>query len=408
MDIKIPDLQLSRSVSLVIITFYGLGTILGAGIYVLISEISSVSGIYSPLAFLLSAIIVSFSAFSYAELSSRYPRSAGEATYIQEAFSIKWLSALAGWAIVLIGIVSAATISNGFVGYFQVFFNIPDWLCIFILVTSLGIIAFLGVNISLKAAAVMTIVELFGIGLVIYFGLDSLQGFSERYTEFIPLGDFYLWNNIFAGAFIAFYAYVGFEDIVNMAEEVKNARKNLPIAIIISLVFTTICYILVSFIAVTSIPSEILNTSRSPFTTLIQQNSDFSPAIITLISIIAIINGALVQIIMGSRVLYGMGSQKLSVSFFSHINKRTKTPDFATAFVAIVVLMLALFFPLVTLAKTTSFLTLLIFMLINFSLFHLKVKRRLSEGSSYVNLPVIFPFIGFILCAFLIIAQIIQ
>ena len=408
MDIKIPDLQLSRSVSLVIITFYGLGTILGAGIYVLISEISSVSGIYSPIAFILSAIIVSFSAFSYAELSSRFPRSAGEATYIQVAFSIKWLSALAGWTIVLIGIVSAATISNGFVGYFQVFFHIPDWLCIFILVTTLGIIALLGVNLSLKAAAVMTVFELVGIGLVIYFGLDSLQSFSGRYTEFIPPGDFYLWNNIFAGAFIAFYAYVGFEDIVNMAEEVKNARKNLPLAIIISLFFTTICYILVSFIAVTSIPPEILNTSRSPFTTLIEQNSNFSPTIITLISIMAIINGALVQIIMGSRVLYGMGSQKLSVSFFSHINKKTKTPDFATAFVAIVVLMLALFFPLVSLAKTTSFLTLTIFMLINYSLFHLKIKRRLSDRSSYLNLPVIFPLIGFILCAFLIIVQIIK
>jgi len=115
---KVVDAKLNRNIPLWLITFYGIGTILGAGIYVLIAEISSESGNYTPFSFLISAIIVSFSAFSYSELSSRYPRSAGEATYALEAFSKKWLSLLVGWAIVLTGIVSSATIANGFVGYF--------------------------------------------------------------------------------------------------------------------------------------------------------------------------------------------------------------------------------------------------------------------------------------------------
>ena len=127
--------ELNRTIPLWLITLYGIGTIIGAGIYVLIAEISSVSGNFTPFSFLISAVIVSFSAFSYSELSSRYPKSAGEAAYMQEAFSKKWLSLLVGWAIVIIGIVSSATIAKGFVGYFQVFYHIPPWVCIIFLVS---------------------------------------------------------------------------------------------------------------------------------------------------------------------------------------------------------------------------------------------------------------------------------
>ncbi|NIP37599.1 MAG: amino acid permease [Candidatus Dadabacteria bacterium] len=396
--------KLNRSIPLWLITFYGIGTILGAGIYVLIAEISSVSGNFTPFSFLLSAVIVTFSAFSYSELSSRYPRSAGEAAYVQEAFSAKWLSSVAGWAIVIIGIVSSATIAKGFVGYFQVFFYLPDWLCIIFLISMLCLISIWGVSFSLKAAAVMTVVEIIGIVLVIYFCGSNLTSIKTNITEFIPSSDIKTWSNIFVGAFIAFYAYVGFEDIVNMAEEVKNPRKNLPIAIIIALVVTTVLYIIVSLVTVTSLPADVLSNTRSPFTTLIELNSNFPISIITIISIMAIVNGALIQIIMGSRVLYGMASQKISPNFFGHINKHTRTPDYATIFVGFVVLALALWFPLVTLAKASSLIILLVFMLINLSLFIIKVRRK-EEEQSYIRLPVIIPVLGFALCLFLLMAQ---
>ncbi len=400
-------IKLNRNIPLWLITFYGIGTILGAGIYVLITEISSQSGNFTPFSFLLSAVIVSFSAFSYSELSSRYPRSAGEAAYVQQAFSAKWLSGIVGWAIVMIGIVSSATIAKGFVGYFQVFFNVPDWLCTTMLIFVLCLISIWGVSLSLIAAAVMTVVEIIGIVLVIYFCGNNLSTIKTNAADFIPSSDIKTWGNIFVGAFIAFYAYVGFEDIVNMAEEVKNPRKNLPIAIIIALVVTTVLYIIVSLVTVTSLPIDVLSNTRSPFTTLIELNSNFPVSIITVISIMAIVNGALIQIIMGSRVLYGMASQKISLKIFGHINKHTKTPDYATVFVGIVVLALALWFPIVTLAKASSFIILLVFMLVNLSLFIIKVRKK-EEGQSYIRLPVIIPVLGFGLCLFLIMAQLVN
>ncbi|NIP31628.1 MAG: amino acid permease, partial [Candidatus Dadabacteria bacterium] len=335
------------------------------GIYVLIAEISIQSGNFTPFSFLVSAIIVSFSAFSYSELSSKYPKSAGEAVYVQQAFSKKWLSSVVGWAIVIIGIVSAATISKGFVGYFQVFYALPPWICVIFLVSTMCVISVWGVSFSLKTAAVMTIVEIIGIAIVIYYCGNNLSYIKANVADFVPSADIKIWSNIMVGAFIAFYAYVGFEDIVNMAEEVKNPNRNLPIAILTALIVTTILYIIVSLIVVTSLPADILGKTTSPFTDLIEQNSNFPVSIITIISIMAIVNGALIQIIMSSRILYGMASQNISIRFFGHINKRTLTPDYATVFVGLVVLVLAIWFPLVTLAKASSSIILLVFALIN-------------------------------------------
>jgi amino acid transporter len=406
-DNGITGAKLNRSIPLWLITFYGIGTIIGAGIYVLIAEISSESGNFTPFSFLISAVIVSFSAFSYSELSSRYPRSAGEATYVQEAFSKKWLSSLVGWVIVLIGIVSSATITRGFVGYFQVFYDLPPWVCIILLVTILCIISIWGVSLSLKAAAVMTIVEVLGIVLVIYFCAKNLVVLKTNVQDFVPPLDIKVWSNIFVGAFIAFYAYVGFEDIVNMAEEVKNPRKNLPIAILIALIVTTILYILVSLVVVTSLPIDVLNKTTSPFTTIIKLNSNFPVSVITIISIMAIINGALIQIIMSSRVLYGMASQKISLNFFGHINRRTKTPDYATIFVGLIVLTLALWFPLITLAKASSLIILSVFTLINLSLLFIKISKK-DSGQPYISFPIIIPILGSILCLLLVIAQLVS
>lgn len=399
--------KLNRNIPLWLITFYGIGTILGAGIYVLIAEISSQSGYFTPFSFLLSAIIVSFSACSYSELSSRFPASAGEATYVQKAFSKKWLSSIIGWAIVLTGIVSSATIANGFVGYFQIFFELPDWVCVVLLISFLCLISVWGVSFSLKAAALMTIVEILGIVIIIYYGGKNLVFLKDNIQDFIPPFDIKIWSNIFVGAFIAFYAYVGFEDIVNMAEEVKNPKTNLPIAILIALIITTIFYIIVSLVTVTSLPIDVLSNTRSPFTTIIELNSNFPVPIITIISIMAIINGALIQIIMSSRVLYGMASQKISLNFFGHVNTVTRTPDYATLFVSIIVLILAIGFPLVTLAKAASLIILSVFMLVNLSLFFIKLHKR-EGGETYVSFPIFIPAVGFILCLLLVIAQLLS
>ncbi|MCK4587806.1 MAG: amino acid permease, partial [Gammaproteobacteria bacterium] len=296
---------LKRSLSLPLITFYGLGTIIGAGIYVLIGVVASKAGMFSPLAFLLAAFIAGFTAFSYAELSSRLPRSAGEAVYIQEAFGKRWLSTIIGWSVVAIGLVSAATIANGFVGYLKIFIEIPDWLSITCLVISLGLIAAIGISQSVWIATIITLIEIGGLVYVLVVAGDNFSQIPARLPELIPSFEISAWNGIFVGAFLAFYAFIGFEDMVNVAEEVKDAPRTLPKAIIIALVVSTFLYLAIALIAVLALPVNELATSSAPLALIVENsvvsNGNNPTLFISAISLIAVINGALIQIIMASR-----------------------------------------------------------------------------------------------------------
>ncbi|RLA11116.1 MAG: amino acid permease, partial [Gammaproteobacteria bacterium] len=169
-----PNPALKRSIGSVLLTLYGVGTILGAGIYVLVGEVAGRAGIYAPLSFALAALLALFSAFSYAELAARFPVSAGEAVYVEEAFQKPGLSALIGYLVVTIGLVSSATLVHGFTRYLGVFVIVPDWLVLGSVTLCLGLIAIWGVKESLSIAAIMTLVEVFGLLLVVWVGAHNM------------------------------------------------------------------------------------------------------------------------------------------------------------------------------------------------------------------------------------------
>ena len=390
--------ELRRVITLPLITFYGIGSILGAGIYVLISKIAGISGMYMPVSFIIAGIIAGFSAFSYAELSSRFPKSAGEAVYVQEAFSVKWLSAVVGWAIVLVGIVSVATLANGIVGYVELFIKIPDWAIKLLIITVLFFVSIWGVAESLIIASIITILEIAGIILVIFYGFDELLTISYRWHELIPPLNSDIFFPVIFGAFLSFYAYIGFEDMVNMAEEVKEPEKNMPRSIILVLFITTFLYVLVAIVAVLSLPLDRLASSEAPFADLVDRNGNFSVALIGVISLVAVINGMLIQIIMGSRVLYGMSRSKMAPTLFSYIYPRTQVPVISTSLVYIIIVIASLALPLVSLARLTSTIILLVFSSVNLSLVVIKLKNRESLKKGVVNYPVIVPALGFVLC----------
>ena len=400
--------ELKRVITLPLIIFYGIGSILGAGIYVLISKIAGTSGMYMPLSFILAGIIASFSAFSYAELSSRFPKSAGEAVYVKEAFSIKWVSSIVGWAIVITGIVSVATLANGIVGYVSLFVTLPDWAIKLLIITSLYLISIWGVKESLYIAAIITIVEIIGILLIIIYGFENLMTLPNRWNELIPPMNTGVFFSIIYGAFLSFYAYIGFEDMVNMAEEVKNPEKNMPISIITVLIITTILYVLVSLVAVLSLPLERLSSSEAPFVDIISQKNDSLVSLIGVISLVAVVNGMLIQIIMGSRVLYGMSKADMAPKILSYIYPRTQVPIISTTIVFIFVVFAALFLKLVPLAKLTSTIILFVFASVNLSLVVIKLKEnklRVARKKDHIHLPVLIPIIGFILCISFLILQ---
>lgn len=159
---------LKRSMNLLVLTFYGLGTIIGAGIYVLIGEVAGVAGAYMPLSFCLAGLIALFTGLSYAELASRFPVSAGEAVYVKNAWNRNWLSGLVGWMIVLTGIVSAAAITNGFAGYLNVFIDLERHWAIIILCLVLCGVAVYGINLSANAIFVITVLSLAGLAYVVW------------------------------------------------------------------------------------------------------------------------------------------------------------------------------------------------------------------------------------------------
>jgi basic amino acid/polyamine antiporter, APA family len=321
--------QLLRSLSLVEISFYGIGTILGAGIYVLLGKVVNESGMATPSAFFISALIVSFSAYSYTQMSRRFPSSAGEAIYIMEGLNSRHLSALAGYTISLGGIVSAATIARGFTGYFAFFSALPSWAIIILLVTTLTALAAWGVKQSVTIVVATTLLEIAGLLLVLVVGSDEISGRDIPWRQFLPSIDHSL-VAVLSGAFLAFFAFIGFEDMINMAEEVKNPKRNLPLGIAIALIVSTLLYGAVAIVAILTLPLSELANSDAPLALIVERNSAIPVEFMAAISLIAIINGALIQIIMVSRILYGMAGKKLAPQILRSVHPRTRTPLKAT------------------------------------------------------------------------------
>jgi amino acid transporter len=367
---------LKRSLSLPLITLYGLGNILGAGIYVLIGKVAAHAGMFAPVSFLVASLLACLTAFTYAEMSARYPYSAGEAVYLHMGFSMQWLSVLVGLLIVLAGIVSAATIARGFTGYLEVFVSLPVPVVIVTLVMVLGGLAAWGISESVKTAAVITVAETFGLLLILWVALPEPEQWTAQAAAMVPPADGMVWQGILLGGFLAFYAFIGFEDMVNVAEEVRNPLRNLPLAILLALAISVTLYMLVSVVAVSTVAPEQLADSDAPLAFLYSQATGKEPVVISLISIFAIVNGALIQIIMAARVLYGLSNQRWLPGFFGSVNPVTRTPINATVVVSLLVMTMALWLPIETLAGFTSLFILTVFALVNGALWRIKSREK--------------------------------
>ena len=386
---------LKRDITLTLLVFYGLGNILGAGIYVLIGKIAGISGMYITFSFLLACVVIFFTALTYAELSSRFPFSAGEALYAKEAFDSKTLSIAIGLIISLTGILSSATILHGFNGYISHFIDLPPYITSTIVIITLCVVCILGIGHSVKVASALTLIEIFGLLYIIFIGFDKIPMDTVEISELIPPFEISIWYTISLGAFLAFYAFIGFEDMVNVAEEVKNPTKTMPKAIIIVLFISTLLYILVAFVSVLAIEPSVLSKSTSPLSDVYVKLTNKDPILLSFIGMFAVINGALIQIIMVSRVFYGMSMNKWIPNIFSKVNEKTRTPIFATIFASVSILIFTLWLPILTLANLTSFLIFVIFTLMNIALIKIKIQRDPVHG--IISYPIYIPIIGIVI-----------
>jgi len=367
--------KLKRRVSLFGVTVYGVGNVLGAGIYALIGEVVGITGNLSWLAFVLASITGALTGLSYAELSAMYPKSAAEFVYTEEAFKIRILSFLLGWIIIFSGILSAATVALGFANYLAALIGIPSIILtvIFaaILIVILSLVNFIGIKASTWTNILFTFIEAAGLILIIIIGIPHFG--SVNYLE-LPIGSSF--TVVFSAVALIFFAYIGFEDIANIAEEVKNPTKNLPKAIIYSIIITTILYCLTAISIVSILPYSEIADSPAPLnavTTVVL--GPIGGIIMSFIALFATANTVLIMMIVTSRMMYGMARDKALPEGLSKISPKYRTPALAVL-ITMILTMVPLFLGDISIvANATVFGVLITFFLVNLSLIALRRKK---------------------------------
>jgi len=387
-------MKLKRAVGLFEATFFGVGIIIGAGIYALIGPAAGMTGNSLWISFLIGAIIASFTGLSYCELSTMFPKAAAEYVYTRRAFGSRFIAFLVGWLLVLTGMISAATVSLGFAGYFKELFGVFTDIVFSIVPVALLLIAvlsyinFKGIKESSRFNVFLVCIIIIGLLFVIFLGLPKFG--NVNYLE-IPFGS----KGIFSAAALIFFAYIGFEDIVNIAEETRNPRRILPRAIILAIVITTLLYILTALSAVSLADWKDLRTSAAPLAFAASQALGQKAFIfLALTALFATGSTVLIILVVTARMMYGMAREKSLPEFLALIHERTRTPWLAV-FTAMIFSMAFVFFgDIKVVAHLTSLAAFVTFTTVNISLIWLrytmpKMKRAFRVPLNIGNFPVI-------------------
>lgn len=255
--------SLRRRLGLVLLVLYGTGITIGAGIYVLIGAVAGRAGLYTPWAFLLAAIVMGLTVASYAELCSRFPVAAGEAAYVRAAFGTRWLSTLTGLVMIGTAVIASATVAIGASGYVAQFVDWPRGAVVAGIIVLLGAVSAWGVLESVLLASLFTLIEVGGLVAIVAMGLVSGAPVGDSLLALPPL-DTSVWSGVGFASLLAFFAFIGFEDLTNMAEETVKPEQVMPRALAATLAITTLLYMLVAAVAVTTVAPAELAASPAP------------------------------------------------------------------------------------------------------------------------------------------------
>jgi APA family basic amino acid/polyamine antiporter len=402
--------ELRRGIGPWLLLFFVLGDIVGAGIYALVGEVGGLIGGAIWAAFLCAFVLAIFTAASYAELVTKYPRAGGSATYVNNAFRNPFVSFMVAFAVMASGITSACTLTLAFSGdYLAQFISVPIIGAAVVFMLLITAINFYGISESVRINVVLTIVEITGLALIIIIGIAALgtgTGDPARAFEFKE-GTSVL-TAILAGTVLAFYALIGFDDSVNVAEETQHPSRNYPRAIFGALLLAGVIYLLVTFTASMVVPTGVLAESSGPLLEVVEAGPIAIPTqLFAAIALLAVSNGALINMIMASRIIYGMGDQGVMPTVFSNVHPSRRTPWVSILFTAAIALVVLVTIgrndeALSTLGSTTVVLLLLAFVMVNISVL---VLRRDEVGHEHFRAPTAFPILGAVVAAVLLIYQ---
>jgi APA family basic amino acid/polyamine antiporter len=397
--IEFPN-ELRRRLGLPLLVLYGTGITIGAGIYVLIGAVAGRAGKYAPWSFVIAAMVMALTVASYAELSTRFPVSAGEAAYVRAAFKSRVISTFTGLLTIAIGVVASSAVTLGSAGYIGQFVDIPQNVVVVMVVVALGAVAARGILESALLAGVFTLIEVGGLlAIVVAAFRVNLPTFATL-AQPLPT-DIGMLSGIAFASLLAFFAFIGFEDLANVVEEAKTPHRDIPRAMVLTLLISTILYVAVATVAVSAVSIERLSSSPAPLSLVFREVAGVSPATISAIAIVATLNTILAQMTMAARVIYGMARQGDLPRAVGHVNPKTGTPIIATTLIVLLVVALALTVPLVRLAESTSLATLVVFALVNLALLRLR-QRGIQSQQPHVRVPILLPAAGFTACVVMI------
>ncbi len=377
--------------------FFILGDILGGGIYALVGEVGGEVGGAIWASFLVALLLAALTAGSYAELVTKYPRAGGAALYAKKAFGSPLAAFLVAFAVMASGVTSASALARAFGGdYLAEFIAVPVAVAALAFIAIVAVINSIGILISVRLNVVLTLVELGGLALVVIIGVAALssgEGEPGRAIEFKEGSAPVL--AILAGAALAFYALIGFEDSVNIAEETTRPEHSYPVALFAGLAAAGVIYIVVTVVASMTVPTARLEASSGALLEVVQIGPLAVPTkVFSAIGLMALANGALINMIMASRLLYGMAEENVLLPSFGRLSKR-KTPVVAIAFTTLIAAGLILTGDLGALADTTVLLLLGVFIAVNLSALLLRGKR---VDHDHFRVPVVLPFLGIVAC----------
>ncbi|MGE5267627.1 MAG: APC family permease [Deltaproteobacteria bacterium] len=401
------ETRLRRTVGPFELTLYGLGSMLGSGIYALVGKAAGIVGNAVWLSFLAALCAALLTALSYASLGSRYPRAAGAAFVTDRAFRWPVLSFTVGLALVCSGMTSVATQSRVFATNLAA---LAGWQTTPVEVLALGFllimagIVFRGIRESMWVNIVCTLVEVSGLLIVIAVGF-SYWGSVDYFETPAETQDANTLLLILQGSILTFFAFIGFEDTYNVAEEVKNPETTIPIALVSAMLLATALYIAVAISAVSVVPHQELAKAPAPLAAVMQKAAPTFPAtVLVAITMFAVANTALVNYVTASRMLYGMSSQGLLPAAVGRIHRTRQTPHVAILILFALLAPLMLSAGISELASATVLLLLFAFAVVNASLFVL--KRRPGEPPGRFEVPTFVPALGFVFCLVLIAVRI--
>jgi basic amino acid/polyamine antiporter, APA family len=387
--------ELKRHMGLFQLTMYGVGLILGAGIYVLIGEAAGFAGNSVWISFMLGAIAAIFAGLSYGELTALFPRAAAEYTFVKHAFKNNFIAFIIGWLTAITSIITSATVALGFGGYFAEFLDLPIILSAILLIGGLSFVNFIGIKHTAWMNTVFAIITIGGLALIIFLGMTFEPTESIDYFE-APNG---ISGIIFAFVLI-FFAFIGFEDMANVAEEVKRPRKTLPRAIILSVVITGIIYVLVSLSVVRVVNWEELAHSAAPLADVASTSLGTSGGItLSIIALFATASTVLITLVAGARIFYGMSKSGSLPILLSKVHARTKTPWVAVIAILIASIAFTFIGDIVIIASIVVFAVVITFAMINLSVILLRyvepeLERPFRVPLNFGKFPIL-PLVGF-------------